>query len=81
METIDMTNKDYIDYQSNIIRCVVCNKETRFLVKNKDIEAWFESTILPEKIESFSRLKDEDFALLVNGQHQLCCENKEKKDK
>jgi hypothetical protein len=72
MKTIDMTNNDFTDYQSDIIRCSECKETTRFLVKNKDIDEWLEQGVLPDKVEAFSKLETEDFALFIRGRHEGC---------
>jgi hypothetical protein len=72
MKTIDMTNKDFTDYQSDLIVCSECKETTRFLVKNKDIDEWLEQGVLPDKVESFSKLETEDFALFIRGRHEGC---------
>ena len=72
IKTIDMTNMDYTDYHSNLVQCSECKETTRFLFKNKDIEDWYDKGILPEKIEAFSKLETEDFALFFRGRHEQC---------
>ena len=72
MKTIDMTNKDFTDYQSDLIVCSECKETTRFLVKNKDIDEWLEQSVLPDKVEAFSKLETEDFALFIRGRHEGC---------
>ena len=72
MKTIDMTNNDFTNYQSDLIVCSECKKTTRFLVKNKDIDEWLEKGVLPDKVESFSKLETEDFALFIRGRHEGC---------
>ena len=72
IKTIDMTNNDFTDYQSDIIQCSECEEITRFLVKNKDIEEWLEKGILPDKVESIGKLEKEDYSLFIWGRHQKC---------
>jgi hypothetical protein len=72
MKTIDMTNNDFTDYQSDIIRCSECKETTRFLVKNKDIDEWLGKGILPDKVEAIGKLEEEDYALFIWGRHESC---------
>ena len=67
-----MTNKDFTDYQSDLIVCSECKETTRFLFKNKDIEEWLEKGVLPDKVEAIGKLEEEDYALFIWGSHDKC---------